>query len=555
MQMLAQCPNNIGFEKGIFDGWMCTYGEISYNGDITITDTGILDIRHYITQKTNPQGLDYYGHFPVTCPNGGSHSLKLGNNQPGSEVERISYTFIVPPGNNDYSIVYNYAVVFQDPSHIPTHQPRFSAKVYDVAADQYIDCSSFDILAAADIPGFIRSDVFASLPPNATAGTTPDKNIYYKPWSSATIKLTGYAGKTIRLEFTTNDCTQGGHFGYAYVDVSDNNCSSAITGNLQCINSTSNLLTAPLGYKEYTWYNETLSTVLGTGTTLSLTPLPLPGTVYAVVLKPYQASSLTCADTVYTTIKSSNKPFTFNVIDSAKFCLPSVGDLTASWITAGSDPGLTYSYYTDLSQTNFIPIPGSISTSGIYYIRAIANNGCMGVKPVNVLVSDLPNFMVTDPPVLKYPMKANITGSPILSGNLQGLSFTYWKDPSTTIPLADPTAIKLTGTYYIKATNIGSCSVVKPVNIIITIAQPPNIFSPNGDGIHDRWEIQGLKEHSDCSVNIFTRYGQLIFSSVGYSKPWDGTINNKKVQSGTYYYVIKFANQLPVVSGYVDVVY
>jgi gliding motility-associated-like protein len=66
----------------------------------------------------------------------------------------------------------------------------------------------------------------------------------------------------------------------------------------------------------------------------------------------------------------------------------------------------------------------------------------------------------------------------------------------------------------------------------------PNAFSPNGDGINDVWIIRNLPDYPDASVKIFDRYGQVVFESKGYSKPWDGTMQGRPLPVGTYYYII-----------------
>jgi len=62
-------------------------------------------------------GIDPYGGFPVNCPNGSGHSIRLGNNSAGREAEGVSYDFTIPAGANTYNLIYNYAVVFPDPGH------------------------------------------------------------------------------------------------------------------------------------------------------------------------------------------------------------------------------------------------------------------------------------------------------------------------------------------------------------------------------------------------------------------------------------------------------
>jgi gliding motility-associated-like protein len=81
---------------------------------------------------------------------------------------------------------------------------------------------------------------------------------------------------------------------------------------------------------------------------------------------------------------------------------------------------------------------------------------------------------------------------------------------------------------------------LKPVSVcVITI---PNIFTPNGDGINDLWNISALQSYPKCTVNIYTRYGTLIYNSVGYPKAWDGTYNGKALSNGTYFYIIDLKN-------------
>lgn len=78
----------------------------------------------------------------------------------------------------------------------------------------------------------------------------------------------------------------------------------------------------------------------------------------------------------------------------------------------------------------------------------------------------------------------------------------------------------------------------------------PNAFSPNGDGINDRWEIDGLKARPNATTEIFNRYGQIVFKGIGFS-PWDGTWKGQLMPFGTYYYLIKTAPGEKPYSGWV----
>ncbi|MFX4906820.1 hypothetical protein ABTB94_20830, partial [Acinetobacter baumannii] len=86
----------------------------------------------------------------VNCPNGSDYSIKLGNEQTGAQAERVSYEFTIPANQNIFSIIYNYAVVFQNPNHQNFEQPKFTANVYDVTEGKYVDCPSFSFVASGN---------------------------------------------------------------------------------------------------------------------------------------------------------------------------------------------------------------------------------------------------------------------------------------------------------------------------------------------------------------------------------------------------------------------
>lgn len=67
----------------------------------------------------------------------------------------------------------------------------------------------------------------------------------------------------------------------------------------------------------------------------------------------------------------------------------------------------------------------------------------------------------------------------------------------------------------------------------------PNAFSPNGDGINDKWAIYFLQNQPESSVRIFNRDGAQVFESQpGYPNFWNGTMRGKVLPAGVYYYLI-----------------
>jgi len=81
----------------------------------------------------------------------------------------------------------------------------------------------------------------------------------------------------------------------------------------------------------------------------------------------------------------------------------------------------------------------------------------------------------------------------------------------------------------------------------------PNTFTPNGDNINDTWKIPVLANYPNCTVMVYNRYGQRLYNSTGYSKPWDGTYGGKLLSNVVYYYIIKLDASSPPISGSITI--
>lgn len=133
--------------------------------------------------------------------------------------------------------------------------------------------------------------------------------------------------------------------------------------------------------------------------------------------------------------------------------------------------------------------------------------------------------------------QANLVGS--------GIGVPVWSPASTltnSTTLATTASPKNTTTYFLTMENNGcfaTDSVTVFVGQFITIF---SAFTPNGDNINDRWHILNSEKFPNMEVNVYSRFGQLVFSAVNYSQEsqwWDGTFKGKELPVSTYYYVIR----------------
>jgi gliding motility-associated-like protein len=332
------CPPNLDFEQGNFSNWICKHGTVDIVGGLnTVTWTSVGPPVPTFQTMISPftAGFDPWGSFPTLCPNGGNYSIKLGNGTAslsggiGKEASGVSYIYSIPATATSFSILFNYAIVLEDPGHTVQAQPRFRARIKDVATGINIPCVDFDFIASGTLPGFLHSPL--------------NFNVLYKDWTPVSINLTGMAGKTIELEFIATECTQNGHFGYAYVDVSSY-CNGVISGNSICPGDTAITLSAPFGFQSYEWYSDpSFSSIISTTQTLYLNPPPLVGSIFPVIVIPYPGYG--CRDTLYANIVVGTRP----LADAG----PDVDICRNQQVQIGAPPNPLYAYqWTPASQVS-----------------------------------------------------------------------------------------------------------------------------------------------------------------------------------------------------------
>lgn len=230
-------------------------------------------------------------------------------------------------------------------------------------------------------------------------------------------------------------------------------------------------------------------------------------------------------------------------------------------LTASDIPGATYKWFgpggftASQQQVNVSPVV--MTTAGNYSVFATVN-GCAGPRDTAAVT------VIETPVVSAGPDKQVSEGDTVyLNPQVNGSVLTYrWSPlnylltPDTVLNAAVLGIANMT--YYLTATSNGTCTAkadgvyvkVLPRTKPFTI---PSAFSPNNDGINDTWILKDLVAYPGATVDVYSRYGAPVFSSIGYKKAWDGTSNGVRLPEGTYYFIIKLNEKLKPMTGNVTI--
>jgi gliding motility-associated-like protein len=190
------------------------------------------------------------------------------------------------------------------------------------------------------------------------------------------------------------------------------------------------------------------------------------------------------------------------------------------------------------------------------FVTQHLNNACES-KRVSVIIK------VKEKPVAKAgpDRKIDLGESVVLNGNASRNDVEVSWTPAETLLRANtlrPTAKpSVTTVYTLRVTSEHGCTdeddaevvVLQPVNV-------PNVFSPNGDGIHDRWVIPDIEQYPNCTLQIYNRLGVKVFEQKGYnsSNAWDGTSKGTPLPVGAYYYLLDYGESKPGVNGVISII-
>lgn len=262
-----------------------------------------------------------------------------------------------------------------------------------------------------------------------------------------------------------------------------------------------------------------------------------------------------CNDPNYVGVAINGGTGTYN------YTCDSVGNGTLSLQITGGLPSLTngnddYIANVTINGNTTAYLVNSDGNSGTLDIQ-LANGDNWLVQVFDALQCDTPSLSAlftsvqavanaSTPPNMLIGQIATLDGSNS-TGNIQ----TYSWMPNTTV--VDPTAATTTTQplestlYILSVSDTLGCTDSDSVLVEVGRCIPHHAgFTPNNDGVNDLWEIPCLDLFTN-QVQVFNRWGQLVFEAENYDGTWDGTNLGQAVPDATYYYVIsvndpKFSN-------------
>jgi len=209
--------------------------------------------------------------------------------------------------------------------------------------------------------------------------------------------------------------------------------------------------------------------------------------------------------------------------------------IVVTTVSGGTLP-FAYSWNDVMSQVSATAIE---LAAGDYIVSITDANNCSVSDSVTIANSD---SLVVTVDVIHESCLESFDGSieTAVAGGISPYNY-LWSNGDTT----EIASLLTAGNYYLTVGDSDGCSVMLLVPIetlgenCISI---PTAISPNGDGANDVWNITGLQDYPEAIVEIYNRWGSLIYNATDYQNDWDGTYNGNNVPAGVYYFIVKVSD-------------
>ena len=175
------------------------------------------------------------------------------------------------------------------------------------------------------------------------------------------------------------------------------------------------------------------------------------------------------------------------------------------------------------------------------YIMRVWDTVCVFDEEVFVEPFDMPDIEVTVAPdsLFETNPQAILSFENKSADSIDVTSWTWIFPDGTSNNELTPSYVFTLNDSLVKFTytTIDNCNdtVYIPINVREFELNVPNVFTPNGDGINDRYEIPYLDRYISNELMVFNRWGEMVFKEKNYTGSWDGG----RLSDGVYFYVLK----------------
>ncbi len=201
---------------------------------------------------------------------------------------------------------------------------------------------------------------------------------------------------------------------------------------------------------------------------------------------------------------------------------------------------------------NYTPNSG-FSGNDVFTVQ-VSDGYASTTLTINVTVNKLPSTVVTASST--NVSKGLYTQLNVVAANITSYSWTPIAGLNNAT-IANPSARVTANTRYnVTVTNTVGCTSTDGIDVkaIEDIYLSPTIaFSPNGDGINEKFVIKNIDQYPNNKLQIYDRLGKLVYEQNNYANNWDGTITGKVLAKDTYYYVL-IVNNILVKKGAITIV-
>ncbi len=278
------------------------------------------------------------------------------------------------------------------------------------------------------------------------------------------------------------------------------------------------IITAPNGYKSYSWNN-------GLSQNQSIT-ISQPG-VYYVSATPY--CGIVSTDSIWVHFDSTQLAITSA---NVAVCL---GDTASILLANGSlfyNIGWQPSQYTSF-ENNYLKCWPAQQTQ--YTVSATDSHNCNISTGFEVTI--LPDPIVEG---LKDTYQKCDGDTIHITASANTFSRYLWSSGSTNNGIT----IKDTGTYWVSVTDTNNCGTKKYFNVKQAICQQaiyfPNAFTPNNDGRNDGFGATAYGILQQYNLTVWNRYGQKVFATTDISTKWNGMLKGQPLPIGTYIWECRY---------------